>query len=266
MRNDDHIPVRHVPQPQQQPKRHHSYRYYMHRVEENLTTRVSKVLCSVFLTLLFVVGMVAFILWLSLRPHRPRFHIREFSIPGLSQADGFENAEIIFNFTIRNPNQQIGIYYDSMACTVYYRDQKIGAKPLLYPFYQDSKNTTIVNDRLSGATLTVNSQRWTEFLNDRSLGTVVFQLDITSAIKFHIFSWESHRHRMHATCDVSVGPDGLILPISKDMRCPDKLAADTIPSFKHRKKRSFVSSRDLDVEPAEWKCLQTAIRNETAEV
>ncbi|KAL1342732.1 hypothetical protein HN51_029249 [Arachis hypogaea] len=223
MRGNDHIPIRHVPgqNPNQKPiRRHHTARYYVQRVQDSLTTRVSKVICGTFLSLLFILGLITFILWISLRPHRPRFHIHEFSIPGLAQSSGFQNAQVNFNATARNANQNIGIYYESMDGAVYYRDQKIGSTPLLDPFYQQPKHTTIVNAVLSGATLTVNSQRWTEFQNDRVHGSVVFRLELTSVIRFKISSWQSKRHRMHANCNAGVGPDGSILPLYKDKRCP----------------------------------------------
>ncbi|PRQ28535.1 putative Late embryogenesis abundant protein, LEA-14 [Rosa chinensis] len=211
-----------VSTPQPQPiKRQHTARYYARRVKESLTTRLSKFICTIFLALLLVVGILTFILWLSFRPHRPRFHIHQFSVPGLNQATGFDNAEITFNASARNANHNIGIYYDQMDGAVYYKDQRIGLiSSLLPPFYQGPKNTTIVHGSFTGASLTVSSQRWTEFMNDRAKGTVVFRLDLTSAIRFKISTWTSKRHRVHANCDVDVGQDGLILAISKDKRCP----------------------------------------------
>lgn len=218
----ERLPIHRDPaEPARPLKRHHTARYYVHRVRESLTTRVSKLICAIFLSLLLIVGIITFILWLSLRPHRPRFHVHEFSVPGLNQETGFDNAQISFNVSARNSNQNIGIRYDSMAGSVYYRDQKIGSIPvLLDPFYQEPKSTRLINGVFSGATLTVNSKRWMEFINDRNRGTVVFRLELTSTIRFRVSSWESKRHRMYANCDVDVGPDGLILPISKNRKCP----------------------------------------------
>ncbi|KAG4998410.1 hypothetical protein JHK82_029193 [Glycine max] len=221
MHNNDHIPVHHVQGSNPKPvklNRHHTMRYYVHRVHESLTTRVSKMICATFLGLLFIVGLITFILWLSLRPHRPRFHIQEFNLPGLTQNSGFENAVITFKVSARNSNQNIGVYYESMDGAVYYRDQKIGSKPLLYPFYQQPKNTTEVDGDLSGATLTVSSQRWSEFQSDRADGSVVFRLELTSVIRFKISTWDSKRHTMHANCNVGVGPDGSLLTLYKDKR------------------------------------------------
>ncbi|XP_022777394.1 NDR1/HIN1-like protein 10 [Durio zibethinus] len=233
MSNSDRLPIRYTqqgsqPQPQphplpqsQQPvKRHHTARYYAHQVRESFTSRVTKILCAIFLSLLLLVGIVFFILWLSLRPHRPRFHMIEFKVPGLAQPLGFENAEITFNVTARNPNQHIGIYYDSMVGSVFYKDHQIGSTPLLDPFYQEPKTTTIVYGTFGAATLTVNSNRGKEFMGDRQQGTVVFRLDITSVIRFKVSTWDSKHHKMHVNCDVAVGPDGSILPAWKNKKCP----------------------------------------------
>jgi len=141
-------------------------------------------------------------------------------MPGLTQNYGFENAVITFNVTARNANQNIGVNYESMDAAVFYRDQKIGYTPLLFPFYQEPKNTTEVDGELSGASLTVSSERWSEFQSDRADGSVVFRLELTSVIRFKISSWESKRHTMHANCDVGVGSDGSLLTNFKDKRCP----------------------------------------------
>ncbi|KAA8515462.1 hypothetical protein F0562_018927 [Nyssa sinensis] len=212
------VPIQ-APSPQPRPlKRHHTARYYVHRVKESLTTRISKLVCAIFLSIIFFVGIITFILWLSLRPHRPRFHIRGFSIPGLAQQNGFENAQVNFNVTARNANLNIGVFYDAMDVTLYYQDLGIGRTSLLFPFYQEPKNTTVLAGVLSGASLTVTNQRWAQFLADRSRGTVIFRLEVSSTIRFKVSKWNSRHHKMHANCAVGVGPDGLILASYKDKR------------------------------------------------
>ncbi|KAL8103925.1 NDR1/HIN1-like protein 26 [Apium graveolens] len=218
----DHVPIQiGTPTPdKRQLKRHHTARYYMHRVQESLTTRVSKFICAIFLGLLFFAGIIAFIVYLSLRPHRPRFLIEQFSLPALAQPNGFENAELTFNVTARNSNHKIGIYYADMVVNAFYDDQSIGGRPVLYPFYQEPKNSTIIFGTLSGATLTVNNRRWMQFLADRSRGKVMFRLEITSTIRFKISTWDSKRHKMHANCQVEVGSDGLMMASFVGHRCP----------------------------------------------
>ncbi|KVH96930.1 NDR1/HIN1-like protein 10 [Cynara cardunculus var. scolymus] len=215
---DDRLNRPHVNEGRQL-RRHHTARYYVHRVKESLTTRVSKLICSVFLSLLFIVGLITFILWLSLRPHRPRYHIHEFSIPSIAQDNGFATAQATFNVTARNANLNIGIYYDTMHLTLYYQDQNIGEMPLLFPFYQSPKNTTVLYGTFSGSTLVVDTARWTQFVADRMRGMVSFRLEVVTSMRFKVATWESKNHKMHANCLIGVGPDGLLITSYKEKKC-----------------------------------------------
>ncbi|XP_047332182.1 NDR1/HIN1-like protein 26 [Impatiens glandulifera] len=193
--------------------RTHSAKYYIDRVHDTLTTRVSKLICAVIIGLLIIISILTFILWLSLRPHRPKFHVREFSIPALAQANGFDGAQVIFNITARNPNLNVGYYYDdAMQVVLYYQDEDIGSTTLLHPFLQEPKNETILYGVLSGPTLLMNNQRWMQFQADRAKGAVIFRLSVSSTIRFKVSSWNSHSHKIHVNCEVGVGPDGLLLP------------------------------------------------------
>ncbi|TYH13931.1 hypothetical protein ES288_A06G178600v1 [Gossypium darwinii] len=126
----------------------------------------------------------------------------------------------ILRETARNPNQHIGIYYMSMVGSIFYEDQNMGSSPLMDPFYQEPKTTTIVYHTFNVASLTVNSRRWKEFMDNRQQGTVVFRIDIMAVIRFKVSTWGSKHHKMHANCDVAVGQDGSILPAWKNKKCP----------------------------------------------
>ncbi|MBA0634266.1 hypothetical protein Godav_025284 [Gossypium davidsonii] len=95
----------------------------------------------------------------------------------------------------------------------------MGSSPLMDPFYQEPKTTTIVYHTFNVATLTVNSRRWKEVMDNRQQGAVVFRIDIMAAIRFKVSTWGSQHHKMHANCDVAVGQDGSILPAWKNKKC-----------------------------------------------
>ncbi|KAH9604769.1 hypothetical protein KSS87_017625, partial [Heliosperma pusillum] len=83
--------------------------------------RISKFICTIFLFILCLVGLIAFILWLSLRPHRPRFFVEDFTMLSLAQLNvSPQSVQVHFNVTIRNPNQKVEVHYDSISCTLYY--------------------------------------------------------------------------------------------------------------------------------------------------
>ncbi|KAI3495228.1 hypothetical protein L1887_37467 [Cichorium endivia] len=199
---------------------YHNAEYNKHHVKESLTTRVTKLICGVFLSILFTVGLATFILWLSLRPHRPRFYIQEFSIQNLADPNGFSTARITFNVTARNPNLDIGIYYNTMNLTIYHQEQTIAETPLLFPFYQSPKNAAVIYGTLSGSTLRIDKVRWMQFMAARKHGAVPFRVDVAALIHFKVSAWDSRHHKMHANCEIGVGPSGTILGSDKKKKCP----------------------------------------------
>ncbi|KAJ4773604.1 hypothetical protein LUZ62_057861 [Rhynchospora pubera] len=202
-------------QPQNQSRR----RYYTSRVKESLTSRFAKCLCSFLLTLLLIVGVIIFVLWLSLRPHRPHFHLSSFSAPGLAQSTGPVNSALSFNITDRNSNGKIGIYYDSIYASVFYNDKEMGSGPVLFPFYQPPKNTTVILGTLTATGPTTTDSAWDQFSADVAAGQLKLNLKLTSVIRFKVKLWDTHQHRMHVECDFTVGKDGNILSQYADERC-----------------------------------------------
>ncbi|KAL4563104.1 hypothetical protein LXL04_027137 [Taraxacum kok-saghyz] len=194
--------------------------YNNHHVKDTLTTRVIKLICAVFLGILFTIALVTFILWITLRPHRPHFHIQDFSILGLGDPNGFPTARITFNMTARNPNLDVGIYYDTMNLTIYYQDQSIAESPLLFPFYQSPRHTAIVYGTLSGPTLKINRARWGHLLAARRRGAVQIKVDVESYIRYKVSAWDGRHHKMHANCEIGVGSNGAILASDKKKKCP----------------------------------------------
>lgn len=191
-------------------------------VQLSQETTPAKLICAIFLTPIIVLGLIFLILWLGLRPHAPKFHIQDFSVPDLGQPNGFEIANITFNVTVRNPNRRVRIHYDYMDGSVHYKDQLLGSTPiLLNSFNQEPKITTTLQGVLSGTIIisTANNQSWVALINDRAQGTVIFSLQFKSIIKFKRTIWDSRHRRMHANCDVGVGMDGLMLPNFKGKRC-----------------------------------------------
>ncbi|RAL49624.1 hypothetical protein DM860_001915 [Cuscuta australis] len=201
--------------------------HYYHRVKESLATRTTKLVCAIVLGLLAIVTLITFIFWLSLRPHRPRVRVEDFSFPvssrsGSGPPQGAGAERVNFNVTVRNSNQAIGIWYDAVAVAVSYEDQVIGNASFPKRFFQQPKNTTVFAGSMGGAAaLNRMARQWAGLVGGASRGLVLFRLEVTSGIRFKVASWWSTKqHRMHAKCMVGVGEDGSLLPAYKDNICP----------------------------------------------
>jgi hypothetical protein len=64
-------------------------------------------LCAVLLTVILIAGVILFVLWLSLRPHRPKFYLADFSIPNANgQSAGLANLPVHFTVNEHNPTRR----------------------------------------------------------------------------------------------------------------------------------------------------------------
>ncbi|XP_008809844.1 NDR1/HIN1-like protein 26 [Phoenix dactylifera] len=191
-----------------------------HLVREGLLTRFAMCVCSVLLSLLFFAGLIVFILWLSLRPHRPRLYLSSFSAPAVAQPSaGLLNSPISFNVTDRNSNRKIGIYYDVVYGSVYYKERMVASGPVLNPFFQPPKNTTQVAGNLTGTAPAAGDALAAQLSGEAAAGRVEFRLDLKSLIRFKVKTWDTHHHTLHVECDLAVGSDGTLLAAYTNEKC-----------------------------------------------
>lgn len=177
-------------------------RFYAHLVRESFTSRIAMFLCSILLTLLLVSGIIILVLWLSLRPHRPRFYLSSFSAPSLSTFS--------INVSDLNPNSKIAIQYNDISATVFYNNGQVAMGIVQPAFYQPPKNTTVIAGRLVAATSAAAGA---------TASRVALRLELDSVVQFKLSTWDSHHHNMHASCDLAVGADGNLLPEFQGERC-----------------------------------------------
>ena len=181
--------------------------------------RLVNFLCAVLLTLVLIAGIILFVLWLSLRPHRPRFHLADFSIPSANRQSGLANLPVRFAVGEHNPNQKIGIYYDEIVASVYYGDQLVAKGPVMQPFYQAPKGDTPLLGQLTATGPTPTDPAWGRFSGELAAGNVAMRLLLTSTVQFKVKMWDTKHHRMKVECDFRMNGDGTLQQQDKNSQC-----------------------------------------------
>ncbi|KAJ4816045.1 hypothetical protein LUZ62_028611 [Rhynchospora pubera] len=198
---------------------HAPVRFTSRPVPESLKKRLSKQVCSFVLSVLFVAAFILFLLWLALRPHRPRFHISSFSASPFPPPES-SSPSFSVQIAIRNPNRKIGFFFGPISGTVYFRSNQIASNTDMGgPFFQPPKNTKTVGAQLEGGSIEPLDAAGMQ--NDLSEnGYVNLRLVLKTTLRFRLSAWETHGARvMHVSCDVAVGSDGQIMAESKSKRC-----------------------------------------------
>ncbi|KAL6843990.1 hypothetical protein ACP4OV_025663 [Aristida adscensionis] len=176
-------------------------------------TRCTKLLCSAFLAVLFVAGVVTFVAYLALRPHRPRFYVDALSAAGVPSGGPVVLAG---QLSVRNPNHDVAFFFDRLYLSVQYRGGDVAADRDLTgaPLYAPPKTTT----PLAFQGVEVAGDAGQDMA--RGAGAVALTLKVRSRIRARLAFWGNrHWHPLHVTCDVAVGPDGQLLREYLQKRC-----------------------------------------------
>lgn len=198
------------------------------RTRDSCAAALANTLCSLLLGLLLVVAVVLFVLWLGLRPHRPRFNIASFSVAGGLDPDSSPaGASLAFNVTDRNPNRHIGIYYDAMHASVHFDDALVASGPAFAAgWYQPNKTTTSITGLLDVLGPGITDASWPSFSAAVRARRVPLRLQLTTAIRFRVtnaFHFPSTRAARGSPTAGHVGRRVAILEI--------KRAATAAPCF-----------------------------------
>ncbi|KAE8664483.1 Late embryoproteinsis abundant (LEA) hydroxyproline-rich glycoprotein family [Hibiscus syriacus] len=162
---------------------------------------------SFYLWLLQVVGLLgllAFCLWLALRPRSPTYTIVNFSVLEANDSNASDHGTIHYELDIENPNEDSGIYYDDILLMFYYGEDKVGSKTIP-SFYQGWDRTHRVIDQVD-----VETRLWTGLHKAMMNATAELRADLSTKVKYKTWGIKSKHHGMNKEGKIRIGKDGKI--------------------------------------------------------
>ncbi|BAU02676.1 hypothetical protein VIGAN_11223800 [Vigna angularis var. angularis] len=109
--------------------------------------RCIRCICCTFITLVLLFIVFSIIFWIIISPSNVKFHVTDASI---TQFNLTNNNTLYYNFkvnvTVRNPNNNIVVYYRRIKAIAWYKDNDFG-RVTLTPFDQGHKNTTVLQNQ-----------------------------------------------------------------------------------------------------------------------
>ena len=141
---------------------------------------IFQILC----TILVIVALAAFIFWLILRPNEVKFHVTDASLTQFNfTTNNTLHYNLALNVSIRNPNQRIGFYYDTLEANAYYQGKRFDTETLT-TFYQGHKNTTVVNAVFQGQQVVLlGTDEVSQFDSEKTNGVFGISLKLNLRIR-----------------------------------------------------------------------------------
>ncbi|XP_050367412.1 protein NDR1-like [Argentina anserina] len=154
------------------------------------------------LEILAVLGLLALVLWLSLRPKSPTYTIVDITIPNYGLENGTQNGSIAYILEIGNSNKDSRIYYDTSYLTFYYGQDKV-AETTIAPFHQGRHKT-----RSQLGDIDANPQVWRAVRNSILNATAELKVTLLTKIRYKTWGIKSKQHGQDLQGSIPVGKDG----------------------------------------------------------
>lgn len=99
---------------------------------------------KIIFSILIVIGLLILVFWLIVHPNEVKFYATKATLTqfNLTNSSNTLNYNLSVDFSVRNPNRKIGLYYDEIEARGYYEGQRFDSIVLNETFYQGHKNTT----------------------------------------------------------------------------------------------------------------------------
>ncbi|KAL9256047.1 NDR1/HIN1-like protein [Drosera capensis] len=163
---------------------------------------------KIIFTIVILIGIAALVFWLVVRPHAIKFQTTEASVSQFNLSGSASDTllyDLTLNFTVRNPNSHIGVYYDVIDLRAYYDDQRFAATELT-PFYQGKKNTTDLGlVALQGQTvITASSGLSSDYSTQKTDGVFDITVKMYLTVRFKIGWVKIGKFKPKIQCDLKV--------------------------------------------------------------
>ncbi|XP_061376279.1 NDR1/HIN1-like protein 1 [Gastrolobium bilobum] len=164
------------------------------------------------LAFIILVLLVIFIIWITLKPTKPRFVLQDATVFAFNissagaapyaTAPNPNTLTVSMQVTLSsyNPNERIGIYYQNLDVYVSYRGQQISLAAELPPTYQGHGDVDVWSPLLYGSVVPVPPFMSDALQQDQTSGEVLVNVKVNGRVKWKVGTWVSGTYHIDVNC------------------------------------------------------------------
>lgn len=159
---------------------------------------------KLILTVVIIVGIAVFLFWLIVRPNVVKVHVTDASLTQFNYANNTLQYNLALNFTVRNPNKRLGIYYDYIEARALYQDARFDSE-FIDPFYQGHKNTTFLSTEFKGQhVMTLDTDQSSELSKEKGSGVYGIDVKLYLRVRFKLGALKTKTLKPKVSCELHV--------------------------------------------------------------
>ncbi|XP_014494770.1 NDR1/HIN1-like protein 10 [Vigna radiata var. radiata] len=168
------------------------------------------ILWKILVVLIVLVGLAILIFWLVVQPRSFKFHVTEADLTQFEyNADNSTlDYNMVLNFTARNPNKKLNIYYDKVEALAFYKDARFSNDDVIThmnSFRQYTKSSNPMSAVFSGQqVVTLNNEQVSQLNEHKSEGVYEFYVRLNFRIRYRLGDVISGDFKPKAKCHIKV--------------------------------------------------------------
>ncbi|XP_078172688.1 NDR1/HIN1-like protein 1 [Carex rostrata] len=166
---------------------------------------------SLCVTIVFFILLIILIVYLVLRPTKPKFYLQNLHLIKLNSSPATNTPPTLTinlqaTLASRNPNSRIGIYYSSLNTYVTYRDEPVTVPVSLPPVYEGHKDVSVWSPVLYGSGVPVDPYIANAIAQDQAAGVLLLHVKVDGRVKWKVGTWTSGHYHLWVNCPIFVSP------------------------------------------------------------
>ncbi|XP_057438899.1 NDR1/HIN1-like protein 10 [Lotus japonicus] len=146
---------------------------------------------KILITLIVLVGLVILIFYLIVQPRPFKFYVNEAKLTEFNYTNNSLRYNMVLNFTARNPNKKLNIYYDKVEALAFYEDSRFASDDKVIThmnsFRQYKKSSSPMSATFSGQhVMVLDSDQLSELSKDKSAHVYDIYVKLHFRIRFRL--------------------------------------------------------------------------------
>ncbi|GAV57325.1 LEA_2 domain-containing protein [Cephalotus follicularis] len=153
------------------------------------------------LIFLLVILITILIVWAILRPSKPNFILQDATLYALNlSSPNTLTSTFQVTFSSRNPNDNIGIYYDKLNVYANYRNQQITYRTAIPPTYQGHNEVNIWSPLIYGVSVPVAPYNAVALGQDEGSGAILLTIKMDGRVRWKVGTFTTGGYHIFVTC------------------------------------------------------------------
>ncbi|KAF0899560.1 hypothetical protein E2562_020766 [Oryza meyeriana var. granulata] len=166
--------------------------------------------CAALFAILLLLLLIVLIVWLVLRPTKPRFYLNDLTVVCLNVTTGGAAAGAYYysylavtmqaTLAARNGNDRVGIYYDRADVYAEYKGLRITVPTSLPPVYQGHPDLTVWSPFLSGNNVQLPPYLAVSLTQDETAGYLLVTIRVDGWIRYKAGAFITGHYHLRVRC------------------------------------------------------------------